>query len=288
MDPKYSNMPGSILSYQQKAPVKLLCEIDLKKLLLAPKERDRFDKNWKGFLESDQCNKEIFELKGDRLKYQSEQLIPSKSDDRPPLLLILGNPASHSVKAGMFFALERGKKEHRFWKGILEIAGVLKLNQPDSGKTIEELNISRKKQLLNLKYKSPFRIGLCVYISIPSGSSGKWSGIAGVKKLIGAKAMRRLGVEESHRIIECSKEFLSGNGVVVTFQKNAWNGLKSEGDISYSIKDAKKGVLAGTLKDMPNTPLLGMPPTRLSGPCSRVLHQLLTQQGYNLLQKNNK
>ena len=63
MNPKYSNMPGSILSYQQKTPVKLLCEIDLKKLLLAPKERDRFDKNWNGFLEADKCNKEIFELK---------------------------------------------------------------------------------------------------------------------------------------------------------------------------------------------------------------------------------
>ncbi len=287
MNPKYSNMPGSILSYQQKTPVKLLCEIDLKKLLPAPKERDRFDKKCNDFLESDQCNKEIFERKGDRLKYQSEHLIPSKSNDSPPLLLVLGNPASHSVKAGMFFALEKGKKEHRFWKFILEKSGVLELNQSGNDASVEELNKSRKKQLLELKYKSPFRIGLCVYISIPSGSSGKWSGIAGVKKLIGAKTMRRLEVEESHRIIECSKEFLSGNGVVVTFQKNAWNGLKSEGDISYSIEDAKKGVLVGTLKDMPNTPLFGVPPTRLSGPCSQILRDLLTQQGYHLLKKSN-
>jgi predicted metal-dependent hydrolase len=65
MDPKYSNMPGSILSYQQKTPVKLLCEIDLKKLFpaSAPKERERFDKKWNDFLKSDPCNKEIFELK---------------------------------------------------------------------------------------------------------------------------------------------------------------------------------------------------------------------------------
>ncbi len=67
-------MSGAILSYYQKDPVRLLCEIDLKKLFLAPKERDRFDKNWNDFLESDSCNKEIFELKGDLLKYQSEQL----------------------------------------------------------------------------------------------------------------------------------------------------------------------------------------------------------------------
>ena len=124
-------MTGAILSYHQADSIKLLCEIDLKKLFpaTAPKERNRFDKKWNDFLESDPCNKEIFKRKGDRLIYQSEQLIPSKSDDLPPLLLVRGNPASHSVKARMFFALEKNKKEHRFWKGILENAGVLNLNQ---------------------------------------------------------------------------------------------------------------------------------------------------------------
>lgn len=67
-----------------------------------------------------------------------------------------------------------------------------------------------------------------------------------------------------------------------------WNGLKSDGDVSYNIEDAKKGKLIGTLKGMPNITLLGVPPTRLSGPCSRVLRQLLTQQGYGLLPREDK
>ena len=278
-------MAESILSYHQTDSVRLLCEIDLKKLFPAPKERDRFDNNWNDFRDSDLCNKEIFERKGDRLKYQSEHLIPSKSNDRPPLLLVLGNPASHSVKAGMFFALEKGKKEHRFWKGILENAGVLKLNQSDNNGSVEQLNKCRKNQLLNLDYESPFRIGLCVYISIPSASSGDWSGIAGVQKLIGAKALRRLEVEESRRIIECAKNFLSPDGVAVAFQKNAWNGLKSDSDISYSIEDAQKGILIGSLKGWSNIPLLGVPPTRLPGPCSRVLRQLLMSKGITYYKK---
>jgi hypothetical protein len=103
-------MTGAILSYHQADSIRLLCEIDLKKLLSAPKERERFNKKWKDFLESDPCNNEIFELKGDRLKYQSEQLIPTKPGNRPPLLLVLGNPASHSVKEGMFFRLKEIKK----------------------------------------------------------------------------------------------------------------------------------------------------------------------------------
>ena len=178
-------MTGSIISYQQEDSVKLLCEIDLKNLLPAPKQKERFNKKWKAFLESDSYNKEIFELKGDRLKYQSEQLIPSKPDTRPPLLLVLGNPASHSVKEGMFFSFEGDKKEHRFWKHILKPAGVLNLPY-DENLFVAELNNHRKKQLLELDYKSPFRIGLCVFISMPSAPSGPM-----VRNSRSSKAYRR-------------------------------------------------------------------------------------------------
>jgi hypothetical protein len=153
-------MTGSILSYKQDDSVKLLCEIDLKKLLSDPEQRKRFNSKWNDFKESDTHNNKIFELEGDVLKYESEQLIPSKSDDRPPLLLILGNPASHSVKEGMFFSFEGNKKEHRFWKDILAKAGVLELSY-DENLSVEELNEHRKNQLLNLDYNSPFQIGLC-------------------------------------------------------------------------------------------------------------------------------
>jgi len=46
-------MTGSILSYNQADSVKLLCEIDLKKLLPDPEQRERFNKKWNDFLESD-------------------------------------------------------------------------------------------------------------------------------------------------------------------------------------------------------------------------------------------
>jgi len=278
-------MSGAILSYQQKDPIKLLCEIDIKKLFPVPQERNRFNKNWNDFLKSDQCNKEIFELKGDLLKYQSEQLIPTKSNNRIPLLFVLGNPASHSVKAGMFFSFEGDKKEHRFWKHILKPAGVLELSY-DKKLSVSALNKHRINQLLNLDYKSPFRIGLCVFISIPSAPSGKWSGVAGVHKLFGANAMRELEKEESHRVIECAKKFLSPKGVAVAFQKNAWNALRSSNDPEYKLILAKDGKLKGGLKEMANIPLLGVPPTRLSGPCFNILRQLLEEQGYSL--KYNK
>ena len=184
-------MTGSILSYHQTDPIRLLCEIDLKKLLPAPKERDRFDKNWEAFLESDPCNKQIFKLRGNRLIYYSEHLFPTKKDDRPPLLLVFGNPASHSIKAGMFFAFKGNGKENRFWKSILRPAGVLSFSFKENLPGVK-LNDLRKKQLLELDYETPFRIGLSVFTSMPSAPSGPYGGVAGVRKLLGVRALRRL------------------------------------------------------------------------------------------------
>ena len=56
-------MTGPILSYYQADLIRLLCEIELKKLFPALKERDRFHKDWNSFLGSDPSNKEIFERK---------------------------------------------------------------------------------------------------------------------------------------------------------------------------------------------------------------------------------
>jgi hypothetical protein len=282
-------LSGVILSYRQIDPVKLQCKIDLKQLFPATKkrERERFEKKWDDFLESDPCNNEIFELKGDRLKYQSEQLIPMNVDSRPPLLLVLGNPASHSVKEGMFFSFEGDKKEHRFWKRILKPAGVFDLPF-DSNQSVFKLNKQRREALFDLKYASPFRIGLCVFITMPSAPGGKWGGIAGIQKLLGIRALRRLEQAETERVLECAKKFLASNGIAVVFQKNAWNALRSSKDSEYKLSLTKDGKLKGRLKDMTNVPLLGVPPTRLTGPCSCVLGQLLNEQEYNLLQKDDK
>ena len=94
-----------LLGYHQTNSIKLDCEIDLDLLFDTCKEKKQFEKKWDGFLESNPHNSEIFAKTGNRLYYQSEQLIPGKLDERPPLLLVLGNPASQSVASGMFFSL---------------------------------------------------------------------------------------------------------------------------------------------------------------------------------------
>jgi hypothetical protein len=263
-----------VLEYERGKPGQMECKIDLGKLFKTQKEHDKFKKNWREF-KSDKYNKKIYSLKGNILKYKTEELIPTKTNNRCPLLLLLGNPASHSVISGMFFAYEgKNKIEHRFWKSILRPAGILNLPL-DKCKTVEEKNVQRRNKILNLNYKSPFRVGLGVFISMPSGASDKWSGVAGIRKLIGSKAFSRIEKEETDRVISSIQSFILNEGIVVTFQKNCWDSLKSDTDRKYSSDIVKKKGLSGTARGFPKVTLLCVPPTRWAGPSCRVLKRLL-------------
>jgi hypothetical protein len=263
-----------ILTFCQTDSIKLECEIDLDLLFDTSKERDRFEHKWDAFLESDPHNPKIFAKTGNRLYYESEQLIPEKQDDRPPLLLVLGNPASHSVASGMFFSFEGNGNEHRFWKDILKGSGALKLSY-DQNQPVKKLNELRRMQLLGLSYDSPYRIGLCVFVTLPSAPGGSWGGVAGVQKLIGVKALRKLEQEESTRVLKLAEKFINSKGAVIAFQKNAWNALRAEQDPEYNIETARAGSLKGTLKERNDLALFCVPPTRLAGPCRRVLTKML-------------
>ena len=255
------------------------CTIDLDLLFETKDERSKFNAKWDDFIASDPDNIKVYKKEGNILSYKSEQLIPTKKDKRPPLLIVLGNPATHSVEAGMYFSFEGNKKEHRFWKNILKPSGVLNLPF-EPGQLIETINTQRREALFNLKYNSPFRIALSVIITMPSAPGGKWGGIAGINKLIGAKALRRLEGAETKRLLKSAKEFVAPDGAIVTFQKNAWNNLRSENDPEYKIKHATAGKLKGHLIENPNIPLFCVPPTRLSGPCSKVLHRFLSEYSF--------
>ena len=265
---------------RQMPPGHLECTLDLSKIYSSPKEREAFKTRYRVFRDSDPDNRHVYRLKGNRLIFESEQLIPSKRINRPSLLLVFGNPASHSVKEGMFFSPKKDGKENRFWKHLLLRAGIVDLAY-DEGLSTTERNKLRMKCMTELSYRSLFRIGLCVYISMPSSAGGPWSGVAGIRRLLGAPAMKDLERFERDRILRVAKSFLSSRGTVVTFQRNAWEGLRSEGDPNYSIDSAREGKLIGTLTGIANVPLYGVPPTRLVGPCRKVLRKFLVAEGVN-------
>jgi hypothetical protein len=83
---------------------------------------------------------------------------------------------------------------------VLKGSGTLCLSY-NKNLPVDQLNEIRKNQLLNLDYDSPFRIGLCVFITMPSAPGGSWGGVAGAQKLIGVKALRKLEQEESYNLM---------------------------------------------------------------------------------------
>ncbi len=259
-----------LFTYRQTSPAHLKCTLNLPELYPTGSERQQFKKKLKQFLGSDPYNEKTYQQTDGELIYHSEQLVPSKRDNRPPLLLVFGNPASHSVIEGMFFSPHKDGKENRFWKHLLPRAGVVDLTF-DENLSTKEHNTRRRKLMTDLDYESPFRVGLCVYFSMPSSAGGPWSGVAGIHKLLGTRALKDLEKFERDRILHVAKSFLTGRGIVVTFQRNAWEGLRSDGDPAYSIESARKGKLKGHLKGMPKFPLYGVPPTRLIGPCRKIL-----------------
>jgi hypothetical protein len=257
--------------------VKLDCAIDLNLLFRPGKELDKFKTKFTDFKDRHKKNKSIFKISKNKLLYQSEQLIPLKKDNRPPILFVFGNPATHSIEQGMFFSSE-GKhgREHRFWKSILPKAGIYGLNFESL--SVEERNANRLKALLELNYESPCRIGLCVFISLPSPASGAYSGINGIKRLLGSKGMEKLELHERKRVLKCIKDFVTPDGAVITFQKNAWNNLRNSRNNVYEILKAKNAQLTDSVVSMPEIALYGAPPTRLSGPTGNVLKQYLSRQ----------
>jgi len=98
------NKHQKLLSWRNAKDCTLNCEINLDRLFETKEERDRFNAKWKDFIASDPDNKKVYKINGNILSYKSEQLIPTKIDKHPSLLLVLGNPATHSVESGMFFS----------------------------------------------------------------------------------------------------------------------------------------------------------------------------------------
>lgn len=228
--------------------------LNIQKLYSTQEERKKFKERLCLFLKSDSYNSRIIKLQDERLIYRTECIIPEKTDSRFPLLLLLGNPASHSVHSEMFFSFESNGREHRFWKALKE-ASIL------SFKSLS--NLKRKEEMCDLISDSPFRIGLAVFYSMPSASSDSaWVGVAGLRKLFRKEALCEIAKSEKDRVEKLIQRFVSPNGVVFAFQKDAYLGISARDD--YNLAKAKKGELTGFCQCCPHVRLFCLPPTRLA------------------------
>lgn len=256
-------MQESLLTIEDIESVIQKVTLDIDALCLTEKQREQFENKFLKFLDSDHTHSRIFSRRNNAIIYLTENIIPRKKDDRPPLMLLFGNPASHSVASGMFFSFEGNEREHRFWK-IIRQSDILSFSDSVKGESVEELNKLREKELCELSYTSPFRIGLAVFYTMPSPASSRdWAGVSGLRKLFGKEALTRICECEENRIARMIREFVSPNGAVMTFQKDAYLAIKSSTCSDYTLDKAKAGSLIGNCRCDSDIRLLCLPPTRI-------------------------
>lgn len=235
------------------------------KVDLADQEMTKVEK-LKSKIESIDNGQKVFVFEGKRkLIYATEALTPNTEANKGGinLLLLLGNPAIHSVKEGMFFSYEGkkgkrggGKKEHRFWEGLrrcgLYKEPKLPLEMFIGDKYIAAIN-DRKQKLLKGQYEGDhnFNIFLMTYFSFPTPPSKKkdgsiyYSEVAGIKKIFRESDMSKI-FEDMLEFEFCRfKHVVSSNKItnVICFQKGAWDAI---------IKKSKDANLISNRRDVPN------------------------------------
>jgi hypothetical protein len=259
-------MKKSLLTIEDVGPGIQKVTLDVDALSFDEKQREQFEKKFLQFLDSHCVHPKIIRRINTRVVYLTENIIPKKKDECSPLLLLFGNPASHSVASGMFFAFEGDGREYRLWK-ILSKAGILSfssLPQGDLPRSLDELNQLRKRELLELSYDPPFRIGLVVFYTMPSPANRRpWAGVAGLHRLLGKDALAKIGDHEKQRVDRIIRDFVSPNGAVIAFHKEAYQAIKSSESPGYTLAKAKAGHLIGNCQCNPGITLFCLPPTRL-------------------------
>lgn len=127
-------------------------------------------------------------------------------------------------------------------------------------------NARRRTQLLGGMYDSPFLIGIDVFFTFPSPASApRWSGVAGLTTLFGRRALRVIAEAERARLAETISGYMPrGNGAVVAFQRDAYEGLRDATARPYASLDARSGALSSPSTAGRPVRLFGAPPTRLA------------------------
>lgn len=151
------------------------------------------------------------------MRYESETLLPALTDGtKRKVLLVMGNPAIHSVKNGMFFFSRADGGRHGFW-GKLAKAGLVR-TVPKTTRHGEAL--LRRKMILDGGASEKYLVGLTTFYSFPTPGPVKahYNGVAGVEKLF-EPILEQLSKMEKERIL--SYPFTDG-AIIVFTQKSSY------------------------------------------------------------------
>jgi hypothetical protein len=176
-----------------------------------PQSNAHFNRSFREYLgQIDPAHRAIYKYKpGRSIRYQTELLIPKPNPQRINLMMVLGNPADHSVCCDMFFSYKKSSvkdkwQEHPFWRALKE-SGILNFckdfGRPERG-SVNRINNDRKNALLDGDYDGRFNLFLVPYFSFPTPASGIFNGVDGIRKLFGREIFRAYRDFEAARFKE--------------------------------------------------------------------------------------
>jgi hypothetical protein len=235
------------------------CSVSLNWLFGGERERAAFASRFRKFVECDESLEGIARLSGDVLRYESESFLPVTLDaSKPSLFFVMGNPAPDSVARGAMYAYEgTSSRQHRFWK-VLHTTGVLRFSEamPDVYSPQEKMD-----RLFAGEYESPFNVHVIPFFSLASPAGGAWSGVNGLRRLLGQGFARVTDAERAALGGLLQDRARKGDRILV-FQKDAYLALKEPGAPGYDGARLRGGAIEGRYGST-GIDLICLPPTRL-------------------------
>jgi hypothetical protein len=249
------------------------CGLALEPLFASVAERQAFMVRLRGFVASDDALRQIVNVRGNVLIYESESFVPPRLDlAKPNLFFVVGNPAPKSILLRAMYAHEGAgvERQHRFWK-VMHSTGILRFSQsdPDLCQPHEKM-----QRLYAGRYESPFNIHIVPFFSLASPPAGQWAGVVGLRRLFGNE-FHRLVVAELTAVRGLIHSRMKPGDCLIVLQKDAYMALKPPQAPVYDGSLLRSSaILSKYTYDAVN--LICLPPTRLL--YSRVTQSVLREQ----------
>jgi hypothetical protein len=96
-----------MITYKKTGEGNYECILDLNGIYTRG-ELNKFNSRWEEFCNSDEAISSMIKRSGNTLIYPHKSWIPSKKDKRPPVLMLFGNSALHSLRDDIYFSYEGG------------------------------------------------------------------------------------------------------------------------------------------------------------------------------------
>jgi hypothetical protein len=224
-------------------------EIDLKKSLRSS-QISIFESNLKDISEQDDSFTlntpgSLCSIRNGILKYKSETILPSVNRrDKEKILMVFGNPATHSIKNGMFYFSSGTDKRHTMWSKLQE-AGLMKSVDCNTKgmELLERRKLEadqRRKLIVNGTTSEKYLIGLTTFYSFPTPviQGYDFSNVAGVQELFGP-ILSEINRMEFDRILSYP---FAKNATLVFVQKDTYETFNSlNGCIYWPAVSRQKG-----------------------------------------------